>query len=147
MGTALIATLHKPRPASRGRALYVTAQRQARVARNAAMPSWGSCPVTPRLDVRFLLLGRSSAEVGAVAERPDGTRFSFLLFPTLLRDASDSSPVPKPLLPLCSEAGGNHVSRLLGVMVCERQIPVRWPVVTAKNGSRAPRPACQCGEK
>src|SRR4051794_3385851 len=36
------------------------------------------------------------------------------------------------LLPLCGEAEGDHLSRLLGVTVGQSEIPVRWPVAPRK---------------
>jgi hypothetical protein len=34
--------------------------------------------------------------------------------------------------------GGNHAGRLVGVSVGQREIPVRWPVPTAKMGREHP---------
>jgi hypothetical protein len=52
--------------------------------------------------------------------------------PTFVACASNRLP------PLCGEAEGDHLSRLLGVTVGQSEIPVRWPVATAKMGREHP---------
>src|SRR3954469_15954171 len=55
-----------------------------------------------------------------------------------LDDTITAACASNRLLPLCGEAEGDHLSRLLGVTVSQSEIPVRWPVATAKMGREHP---------